>query len=675
MAAAGLYPQPQYMPGDPLFSALPLASNFTAFLAAHRVMGAVLGRAQNGRGRHMEISLYEGCFQAIGYSGECPVSRILEVPFNGRLQPLMRMRKTADSSWLYFDTPMRGVQAFLDRFLPGHDLCELDDPGIEQLAEALDALIPTKTGAEWERICQGELRGSFAPSFTAAQWLEDAHALASETVITVEDGALGLTRQAGFPVRLSRSVQQVRWGRGREPARTGAIDWAGPAWEAPLPPRTGTALPLEGLRVVDCTTLLAGPTATRVLAQYGAEVIKIDGTVIGTGDTNPLTDDDVSFFGARTVQAGKRVAFLDLKHPLGQAIMRELTGGADIVHHNFTPDAARRLGVAPDQLRERNPNVIATSMSLHSHGGFREDYRGHDMLGQMISGICARLGGEGRQPRVLSIMLNDNAAGHLHAFGIMIALLRRWRTGEGQEVNSALSRTATLHQTAFMIGYEGRTWDEPAGAEALGWHALNRLYRGADGWFYLGARAGERARLEACALLAGVDTVSDEALAGWLEARFAGATVNEAVAELHGAGIAAHRHLSMPELALDPYVIDHQLMTVVDHPGLGRAHQIGLPVYGEVPPAEAPVLANHRLGSSTLDLVEETGFGHRLPELIREKVIATGEFPLLVATAKAGYWAKVNRTPGGGMTLTPGMEQRIRHGRTSVPFPLQRRED
>lgn len=669
-AAAGLYPSANFAPGDPVFTALPLASNYGAFVAAHRIAAALLMRHRSGRGQRLEVSLFEACFQGIGFYAEVLASREFAGTVLSRVRSVLKMRRAADGTYIYFDSPLRGLQALLDRYMPGRKLLTMSAPELAEVSQALDALIAGKPGAEWERICQEEIKGAFGLVQTLPQWLSDRHALDSASVIEVEDAELGRTVQAGYPVLLSRSRPAVRWGRGKaDPAPGERIDWLGPQVQDPPASQPDAALALEGIRVLDCSTLLAGPTTARVLAQYGAEVIKVDRVAVATGEFDPLSDDEVAFIGARTVSAGKRMMFLDLKHPKGREILHTMVEGVDIVHHNFTPPAAARLGLAAATLRKVNPSAIVTTMSLHSPGGFRAEYRGHDMLGQMVTGMGHRAGGDG-DPRVVSTYLNDNAAGHLHAFGIMMALLHRRRTGEGQDVNNALSRTATLHQLPFMVGFAGRRWNEPAGPAARGWHPFNRLYRAADGWFYLAARQRRgRQLLAACSIVDGAPLPDDQYLERWLEDRFAALTAQACVKALNEAGFGAHRHACLPELAADAYVTRQGLLAVVDHPGIGRALGVGLRVYG-APAQPERVLAARRPGMDTLDLLKEHGFEARIGELLRDKVVALGEAALLNTPQALGYWHKVDLdTPrASGLSPTPEIIARIND---STAFPAR----
>ncbi|MBM9464042.1 CoA transferase [Aeromicrobium sp. YIM 150415] len=640
-SAAGLYPARHgEIDGGPVFSALPMASSFAAFMAAHRVAGALLTRARGGPGEWIEVSLYEAAFQAIGSYAEVPVSRKTDNPTYAMIHRLLETAPAADGRHVYFDSPLRGLQVFLDRYLPQYRLLELDGAGAARLASDVRALIATRPAAEWERIGQEEAQGALGLCQSVQEWLADEHALASETVVTVDDPELGTTRQPGAAVRLSQSPARVRWARGARDFLIGDdISWEASGFVPRQISHDGREAPLAGVRILDCATLLAGPTTTRVLAQYGADVIKVDNAGLAAGAGDPLTDDRSAFHGYRTVSSGKRTAFLDLKSEHLGGVLADLLRSVDVVHHNFTPDAAGRLGLDPDSVRAIRPSAVCSTMSLHSHGGFRGEYRGHEPLAQMATGMGVRAGGEG-SPRMLGVVVNDHAAGHLNAFGVMLSLLQRQRTGAVQDVNASLSRTATLHQLPFAIGFDGRTWEEPSGPESCGWSPVDRLYRAMDGWFYLAGPEGDAA--SRLARIPGIDQSimgDDELLGARLEDFFAGWSAADAVEAAVAAGFGAHRYVPVLELLSDTSAHERGLLTIMEHPGLGKALGIGHPVFGRcTEDEEKTYLSARRPGLDTIDLIEELGHGESLAELLRSGAAALGENSLVNDSLSHGYW-------------------------------------
>ncbi|MCF7550686.1 CoA transferase [Pseudonocardia sp. WMMC193] len=642
-SALGLYPPEGFRADTPRFNPLTLASNFAAFVAAHRIVGALLSRLRTARGRSVEVSLYEAGFESLGQHAEFPQSREFEWPFLAQIVSYLGVRRAADGAYIYFDTPLRGLQALVSHFGLDYDLLQLDAASAERLSHDLDALIAQKPAAEWERLGQEELGTSVGLVQSTREWLHDAHALDSETIVAVDDPFLGLTQQAGFPVLLSGTPASVRWPRKEAVAGTEApIEWLGEARHDPELPPADDDLPLAGVRVLDCSTLLAGPTTTRVLAQYGAEVIKVDRAGIATEEVDLLTDDLGAFIGHRTVNAGKRMVFLDLRKAASRDIVRSMVSEMDVVHHNFTAAAAEKLGVSTAQIRALNPTVINSRTSLHSEGGWRGQHRGHDMVAQMATGQ-GYPNGPGGRPTAQSTYINDHASGHLSALGIMLALLHRIRTGEGQDVNGSLSRTATMHQLPFLIDFAGKDWERTA-PDDFGWHAFDRLYRAEDGWFYLAAgdRTDAKERLaESSPTLKPVAGVPDADVQAWLEEHFSRLKVDECVSLAAGAGLGAHAYVRLPDLFRDERALRAKMVAVVEHPGIGRALGIGLPTTAaSTSKAGRDLVASRRPGMDTITVLAEFGFTDRIVELLEEGAIGVGENPVVNTTGAPGYWGR-----------------------------------
>jgi len=138
-------------------------------------------------------------------------------------------------------------------------------------------------------------------------------------------------------------------------------------------------------------------------------------------------------------------------------------------------------------------------------------------------------------------------------------VFHRLKTGKGQHVQTSLSQTATYHQTPYMLDYQGKTYDEPRGWEALGTGPLQRFYQAKDGWFFLGARPDEAGRVGEVVGVAAAGSLSDADLGQALEARFAEGTADQWVQKLRAAGISAHAVVSLPDLMADPWVRAHNL--------------------------------------------------------------------------------------------------------------------
>jgi len=206
-------------------------------------------------------------------------------------------------------------------------------------------------------------------------------------------------------------------------------------------PLAPASRPLEGIRVLDLSRVLAGPIAGRFLASYGAQVLRISAPYL---PTFPDADNDTGF--------GKRSAFVDLRTEAGRATLRGLIEQADVFLQAYRPGALVALGFAPDELAELNPNLVTVHLSAYGHTGPWQEHRGFDSLVQMASGIVAAETAASSpdapdaRPTSLPAQALDHATGYLAALGAIAGLRRRHRgeageAGGGTFVQLSLART------------------------------------------------------------------------------------------------------------------------------------------------------------------------------------------------------------------------------------------
>ena len=388
--------------------------------------------------------------------------------------------------------------------------------------------------------------------------------MATGAVIALEDPELGATRQAGFPVALSKTPPSATEPRHSLDADREALLAELVALEArgPGPVADGNesiSSALEGMRVIDTTQILAGPSAAKVLAEFGAEVIKINNPKGG-----PIR-------GHLYVNSGKKTILLDMNSADGLDVLWRLVEGANAFLQNFRLGVAERMGIAEDDVRARKPDIVYSSVSAYGHEGPRGADRGWESLGQAISGMQERLGGDG-QPSAARYQVCDYGTGMLSAFAILLGLYHQLCTGEGQHVQASLARTGTYHQIPFMLAYEGKRWDEPRGREVRGYGSTDRLYRAADRWLYLAAPSAD-----ALAAVGGLEDIdlSTTGLESRLEAAFAKDDAATWVERLTRAGIAASVALQLEEVMDDPVTIEQGLSIERDHRGAGVVRSPG----------------------------------------------------------------------------------------------------
>jgi crotonobetainyl-CoA:carnitine CoA-transferase CaiB-like acyl-CoA transferase len=604
----------------PTYSALPFASSFAGYLAAVSVVMALIARRRTGRGQRVEVPLFDAMFTLIGHSGAYADASGIHPPrpIHGRGAGAFRC---ADGRYVQFDTSaprhltwfarQAGLLGQLDPELL--DLAANARPEVnERLHAALRERFLTRTAAEWEEL--GNAAGA-AIGFirTPQEWMGTEHARASGAVTQVSDPELGDTWCAGVPVALSEFPGPRP--RARRPAGADTADVlaelaATPdeAPAAPAGPEPDLAQPLSGIRVLDLGLALSGPTCGRILAEFGAEVVKISKPDAGV---------------AGYLNRGKQSLLLDLAPVAGQEVYWRLVDQADVVLENFSPGTAERLGIGYDEVSARRPRTVYTSLSCYGLNGPWTTRRGWERQGQAVTGIMERTG----LPSVLGpYNIVDIGTGILGAFATALALYHRFATGRGQVASASLAQTATYHQAAFMLDFAGYQPTEPRGYDALGEGPLQRYYRAADRWFFLAARPADLPALAEVtgdeAVAAGEGAALEQALAG----AFAKAAAGELVARLQAAGVAAHVVVPVAELMTDPVVRGRGLSVTQEVTGAGSCTMPG------VSPrlSDTPALVGHpphQPGADAGPVLAAAGLADRLDALERRWVVRATDLP------------------------------------------------
>src|SRR5437870_4053607 len=205
---------------------------------------------------------------------------------------------------------------------------------------------------------------------------------------------------------------------------------------------TQPALALEGIRVVDCSRVLAGPFCAMLLSDLGADVIKVEDT--GSGDESrtwpPHKDGESAAF--LVINRNKRDIALDLKQPEGVEALKRLVAGADVLIENFRTGTMESFGLGYDTLAALNPGLVYCSISAFGRTGPRKDGAGYEALMQAFSGIMSITGEPDGPPVRAGVSFLDLTTGIFSAFGIVNALLYRAKTGLGQRVDGSLLETA-----------------------------------------------------------------------------------------------------------------------------------------------------------------------------------------------------------------------------------------
>ncbi len=376
--------------------------------------------------------------------------------------------------------------------------------------------------------------------------------------------------------------------------------------------------PLEGIRLIDFGQFLAGPFGPMLLADLGADVIKVEPTR-GDGMRGSVVG---SFMGC---QRGKRDIAVDLKHPEGLAIALKLVSTADMVHHNMTLGTADRLGVGYEHCRAVKPDILYCNNYMYGPEGPLAHMGGLDPLAQAACGIEWEQGpvATGNPPLWYRYGHGDVAAAMPSALAMLMALYHRNRGGGGQSMWMSLLHGAMLYTADAWVGPDGTPSPRPSlDARQLGLGPLYRLYETADGWLQLAAVRDEhwhalcdalgRSDLAAnprYATADGRDTNADD-LGIELEQAFLGDLAVNWRRALDAAGVPSE--VSVDTWDGETVLFDEELarlglVTEYEHPMLGTVRQFGnLITFSDTPGRQeraAPMLGQH-----TREILHELGY-------------------------------------------------------------------
>lgn len=370
------------------------------------------------------------------------------------------------------------------------------------------------------------------------------------------------------------------------------------------------ARPLEGMVVLDASQIMAGPFCTLLLADMGADVIKVE-RPDGGDDTRrmgpPFIGGEAAAFLA--MNRNKRSLALDLKTDEGKDLFRRLARRADVLVENFRPGTMERLGLGYEALRDSNPGLIYCSISAFGQTGPYRLRGGFDLVAQGMSGLISVTGHPGGPATKVGVPISDLNAGLYATYGILSAYVHRLQTGRGQRVDTSLLEGAiayTFWESAIYFA-TGKV-PEPMGSS----HRLNapyQVFRTKDGSLSLGA-ANQATWERLCQAIGRPDLAADprfqesagriarqRELGAILEGIFQQDTTANWLSSLEQAGVPAGPIYTLAEVYADPHVRAREMVVEVEHPVAGRVRQIGIPVKLSETPGRiarpAPILGQH----------------------------------------------------------------------------------
>ena len=646
---------------NPSFSPLCLPSAYGAVLAATAAAAALYGRERHGRGDHIEVPLASALMEGLAYNSmriepyperyhslrerEIARRRAAGLPMNMNyadlqelLDPFYRSYLCANDRPFYVVCsshrghvrklltlmgllePLRaaGVPELDDWYLPreewpaGFDgalgLYPTPPAWAARIADDMAARFRTKTSFEWEEVFGAAGIPGAAHRLTE-EWLQSTHPIEAGLLIETRDRERGLVRQLGPLAWLQGTADFATATTAVSPpdgdrAAILAKDAAAPiatASTAGSPPAGSNAeLPpwFAGIRVLDLTNVIAGPTISALLARFGAEVTKLDAV-------RPEFDPWCTIVFGMHGNQGKRSLLCDLKSSRGQEVLRRLLAWADVVTINASEPQIAGLHLTAAEIGAINPRAILCRIDAFGgpQPGPRSDYPGYDDLVQASTGIMARFGGSLDTPEEHAhVGTIDVLCGFCGALATAIALLHRQRTGEAVPARASLAAAGQLIQTPFMFDFEGRPpHDEPSGRQTKGYGPLYRCYEASDGWFFLAAKP---AQWPALAQAVAVDEPAQ------LEGRFHEAPRQHWLDRLRAADIGATAIGSLAAWRERPRhpASSFQFDRHASHPS---GHLVELVSPSAIRPTDArlaPLAPAEKFGASTRRILAELGF-------------------------------------------------------------------
>ena len=382
----------------------------------------------------------------------------------------------------------------------------------------------------------------------------------------------------------------------------------------------GRPLPLAGVRVVDFTWIVAGPQATRILADFGADVIKVeneshlDSVRMGGG----RKDDEAARFNSsglfNNLNRNKRSLTINLFHPRGRELLEELIAGADAVTENFSPGAFERMGFGWDRLRELNPDIIYMSLSGFGHLGRDSSYVTWGPTAQAISGLTYLSGLPDQPPAGWGYSYLDHSAGYYGAIALMLALRKRSREGGPLRVDLSQAETGMVMAGAQMLDAQVNNRPSKRSGNLLPYPEIapHNTYRcaGEDRWIALAVETDEHWAalcdvLDADRLAAdprfgtnGGRVEAREELDAAIDALTRGWDTRELMYALQARGVPAGvAQTTEDKMELDPQLAARSFYPRADHPILGEHRFEALPFhlsrFGWRLSRGAPLLGEH----------------------------------------------------------------------------------
>jgi len=600
----GFRPAPVHVPH-------PLPSTGAALFACIGAAASLLARETTGRGRIVETSLLAG---ALLFHPKVVAENIPPLVFQTHPSgsaPFYSLYECADGEYIQIGCVHERFIARASEIMgigelvaePRFDNVRRGDGMTEEeeLRAAIAGAMKTRDAAQWAADFEAA-DVPFAPVRQGPVVLDDPQIRHNAMVLALKDPALGDTVQMGAPIRFAETPADPR-------PRAAA---SGPApGLAPLSPEAAPAAgdgqdppPLAGVRVLEITNLIAGPTGGRLLGDLGADVIKLEPP--GGDISRPIGR---NYF--YNLNFNKRSFCVDARKPGGREAIQRVAASCDMMLANLRPGATHRMGIGADV----DPELIETHVTGYGLTGPYSKRPGIDPLAQALMGLSRAQGGSGNPPSFAAQLApTDFTAGAMATLGSILALYARRRGKASRRVDSNLLNAAVVLSSPWFGKWQGKPERPLADTGQHGIDAFHRLYRVADGWIYVAADTEEaRAALMGSLGVGAMDPAggghpAEAPLARAMEAAFADRRADEALEALNAAGVpAAEARSGASEVFLDDESAHaNGLVTEAGHPTAGRM-RIAWNYIGFRDTASSAARPTPLLGEHSADVLAEAG--------------------------------------------------------------------
>jgi crotonobetainyl-CoA:carnitine CoA-transferase CaiB-like acyl-CoA transferase len=392
--------------------------------------------------------------------------------------------------------------------------------------------------------------------------------------------------------------------------------------------------PIQGIRVLELAQIMAGPACGLMLADLGADVIKIEKTS-GGDDTRKFLPPDINGESAAfmMMNRNKKGIALNLKEKEGIQIFKTMVKKSDVVIENFRKGTLEKLGIGYDELKKINPKIILCEISGYGRTGPYADKGGFDLVAQGMSGLMSITGeSSDKPPMKVGAPLTDITAGILGATGVLAALVNREKTGEGQRVDTSLFEAGIVH-TYWQSAIAGATGKSPGPLGSA--HPLTAPYQAfktKDNWITIGA-SNQNNWMNLLHAIERVDLQDDERfndnnnrmnnlkeLVPILQKEFLKKTSSEWIKIFDEKGLPCGPINSITEMHNDPHTIDRKMVIEVDNKKAGKSKAIGMPIKFSRTNSDNLTGAPN-FGQHTEEILELFGYSKDQIKLLKDKQI------------------------------------------------------